>query len=301
VADAFHRADEQIHDAEAVAEDQSVRFLGRHRRIAALVGIVGRVARRQTDLQLGLSAAGAAFWVVISAFPTAIAVVTLFGLFVSPKQVAADLGNLASAAPSSLGSLVTGQLQRVAASDHAGLSLGLAVSLVLALWSASAGVYNLDRAIRQAYGIGPQRYVEARGRAFLGAFGVVTLVGLVALAGSALAVESPGPLMIIVGAPFVIAGIAAGIAVMYRLSAGSHLAARALLPGAVGAGIGVVVLVVGFTAYVATSTHYAAVYGVFAAAVVGMIATYGAVYVVLLGAVLNVELTGGAERDSFVG
>jgi membrane protein len=301
VADAFHRAGEEIQDAESVVEEQSVSFLGRHRRIAALVGVVSRVARRQTELQLGLAAAGAAFWVVISAFPTAIAVVTLFGLVVSPKQVAADLGNLASAAPSSLGSLVTDQLQRVAASDHAGLSLGLAVSLVLALWSASAGVYNLDRAIRQAYGIGPQRYVEARGRAFLGAFGVVALVGAVALASSALAVGSPGTLMLIVGAPFVIAAIAAGIAVMYRLSAGSRLGARAVLPGAAAAGIGVVVLVVGFTAYVATSTRYAAVYGVFAAAVVGMIATYFAVYVVLLGAVLNVELTSPVEPGSFVG
>jgi membrane protein len=301
VADAFHGAGEEIQDAEAVAEEQSVSFLGRHRRIAALVGVVSRVARRQTELQLGLAAAGAAFWVVISAFPTAIAVVTLFGLVVSPKQVAADLGNLASAAPSSLGSLVTDQLQRVAASDHAGLSLGLAVSLVLALWSASAGVYNLDRAIRQAYGIGPQRYVEARGRAFLGAFGVVALVGAVALASSAFAVGSPGTLMLIVGAPFVIAAIAAGIAVMYRLSAGSRLGARAVLPGAAAAGIGVVVLVVGFTAYVATSTHYAAVYGVFAAAVVGMIATYFAVYVVLFGAVLNVELTSPVDPDSFVG
>jgi membrane protein len=301
VADAFDRAGEEIDDAETVVEERSSRFLGRHRRIAALVRLVGGVSHRQTDLQVGLAAAGAAFWVVISAFPTAIAVVTLFGLFVSPQRVAADLGNLASAAPASLGSLLTDQLRRVAASDHAGLSLGLAVSLALAVWSASAGVYNLDRAIRQAYGIGPQRYVEARGRAFLGAFGVVTLVGAVALASSALAVQSPGVLMIIVGTPFVIAGIAAGIGVLYRLSAGSHLPARAVVPGAVAASIGVVILVVGFTAYVATSTRYAAVYGVFAAAVIGMIATYGAVYVVLLGAVLNVELSSPAEPDSFLG
>ena len=103
MADAFHRADEQIEDAEAVAEERTSRFLGRHRRTAALVRLVGAVARRQTDMQVGLAAAGAAFWLVISAFPTAIAVVTLFGLVVSPQRVAADLGNLASAAPASLG------------------------------------------------------------------------------------------------------------------------------------------------------------------------------------------------------
>ena len=301
MADAFHRADEQIEDVEAVAQERTSRFLDRHRRTAALIRLVGAVSRRQTDMQVGLAAAGAAFWLVISAFPTAIAVVTLFGLVVSPQRVAADLGNLASAAPASLGSLVTDQLRRVAASDHTGLSLGLAVSLFLTLWSASAGVYNLDRAIRQAYGIGPQRYVEARGRAFLGAFGVVTLIGAVALASSGFAVKSPGMLLIIVGAPVIIAGIAAGIAVLYRLSVGSHVPARALLPGALASGIGVVVLAVGFTAYVATSTRYTAVYGVFAAAVIGMIATYLAVYVILLGAVFNVALNAPSEPDTFLG
>ena len=295
-ADAFHQAGDEIEEAEVAVEDRTARFLRRHRRTASVVSVVGGVARQQTELQVGLAAAGAAFWLVNSAFPTAIAVVTLFGLVVSPAQVAADLGNLAGAAPASLGSLVTDQLRRVASSDHAGLSLGLAVSLILALWSASAGVYNLDRAIRQAYGIGPQRYVEARGRAFAGAFGAVTLLGAVALASSAVAAQSPGTVLIVVGAPVVLGGIVAGIALMYRMSAGSHLRPRAILPGAVASGIGVVVLAFGFAAYIAMSTHYAAVYGVFAGAVIGMIATYLAVYVVLLGAVLNVQLNIGDDQ-----
>ena len=130
---------------------------------------------------------------------------------------------------------------------------------------------------------------------------MVTLVGAVALASSGFAVRSPRTLLIIIIAPVVIAGIAAGIAVLYRLSVGGHLPARALLPGAVASGIGVVVLAVGFTAYVATSTRYAAVYGVFAAAVIGMIATYLAVYVILLGAVFNVALNAPDEPDKLVG
>ena len=44
-------------------------------------------------------------------------------------------------------------LRRAAASDHTGLSVGLAISATLAVWSASAGVYNLDRAVRDAYGL----------------------------------------------------------------------------------------------------------------------------------------------------
>jgi membrane protein len=245
---------------------------------------------------VGLVAAGATFWVVISAFPTAIAAVSLFGLVVSPEKVATDLANLTSGAPSSLGSLVTSQLRRVAASDHASLSLGLAASLVFALWSASAGVYNLDRAIRVAYGLTPQRYAEARGRALLGAVAVVVFLGVAALASSAAIGRSRPVLVVIVAAPVLLVAVAAGVAALYRFSVGTSMGGRALLPGAVASSVGVVAALAGFSAYVAWSKHYTAVYGVFAGAVIGMLGTYVAVYVILLGAVLNAQL--GAEQHS---
>ena len=106
--------------------------------------------RDQSAERISLAAAGAAFWLVISAFPTAIAVVSVYGLFVSPGRVASDRGALASGVPGSLGALLTEQLRRVAATDHAHLSLGLAVSLVLAIWSASSGFNNLEMCIRDS-------------------------------------------------------------------------------------------------------------------------------------------------------
>ena len=122
----------------------------------------GGVLREQSAERVGLAASGAAFWLVISAFPTAIAVVSVYGLFVSPERVATDLGHLANGVPGSLGSLLSGQLRSVARTDHADLSLGVVLSLLFAVWSASAGFNNLDRAIRVAYGLPPQRYFEAR-------------------------------------------------------------------------------------------------------------------------------------------
>src|SRR5262249_8591365 len=149
------------------AEEDADRALARHPQLSRALDLARRVMREQGEERVGLAASGAAFWLVISIFPTAIAAISIFGLVVSPQRVAADLGSLAHGAPSSLSSLVTAQLQRVAASDHAGLSTGLAVSILFAIWSASAGVYNLDRAIRLAYGLAPQSYVEARVRALL--------------------------------------------------------------------------------------------------------------------------------------
>ena len=103
------------------------------------------VLREQAQEQVGLAASGAAFWLIISAFPTAIAAVSIFGLVVSPGDVAKDLAGLADAGPTSLGSIVTDQLQRVATADHVGLSTGLVVSLVIAIWSASGGTTSTVR------------------------------------------------------------------------------------------------------------------------------------------------------------
>ena len=191
--------------------------------------------------------------------------------------------------PGSLGSLLTEQLQRVAKADHTGLSLGFVVALVLAIWSASAGVFHLDGAIREAFGLPPQRYFEARRRAFAGALAVVLLLGLSAIVLPTIAARCSAVLTVL-GIPVSVVAITAGVAAMYRFSIGTPVAMRALLPGALTSGIGVVLVTVGFGEYVAASGKYTAVYGAFAGAVIGMLAIYLAVYVVLLGAVLNSQL-----------
>jgi membrane protein len=282
------RADLEV--AEEDAEASAIQALSRHPHLSTLLRVGRGVAREQAVEAVGLAAAGATFWLVISAFPTAIAAVSLFGLVVSPERVAADLGNLASGAPASLGSLVTAQLRRVAATDHASLSLGLATSLLFAFWSASAGVYNLDRAIRVAYGLAPQRYAAARGRALLGAVAVVILLGTGALAISAAVGQSRAPLVVVVAVPVLFVAVTAGTAALYRFSVGASVRAQSLLPGAVASSVGVLAVLAGFGAYVAWSKHYTAVYGVSAGAVIGMFGTYLAVYVVLVGAVLNAQL-----------
>jgi len=196
VEELLHRAGDEVRETEEAARV----VLGRHPRLGAVVRLATGVLREQSSEGLGLAASGAAFWLVIAAFPTALAAVSLYGIFVKPDRVATDLGRLASAVPGSLGSLLAEQLRRAAAADHAGLSIGLAVSLVLALWSASAGVYNLDRAVRVAYGLPPQRFVEARARAMLGAFAVVAVLGPSALAASVFVARAP-LVAVLLGAP----------------------------------------------------------------------------------------------------
>ena len=267
--------------------------LARYPRTARVVRLARAVLREQAEEQVGLAASGAAFWIIISAFPTAIAAVSVFGLVVNPRDVAGQLGSLARAGPSSLGSIATQQLQRVAAADHVGLSAGLVISVVLAVWSASGGIFNLERAIRTAYGLRPERYVDARGRALLGALGVVIALGALAFVSAGIsgvvghlpAVVSAG-----VGIPALMTFVTVTIAGLYRVSLPGRVGVRAVMPGSVASACGIALVVAGFSAYLRISTRYAAVYGALAGAVIVMIGTYLVVYVVLLGAVLNVQL-----------
>jgi uncharacterized BrkB/YihY/UPF0761 family membrane protein len=227
------------HDLEEVG-DAARQAVPRHPRVAAIVALVAGTMREQSAEQVGLAASGAAFWLIISALPTAIAVVSLFGLAVSPERVASDLGTLATNAPSSLGALLTQQLRTVAASDHAGLSLGFAVSLVLAVWSASAGVWNLDRAIRVAYGLPPESCVEARARALLGALVVLIMLGLSAIATSIAEARSSG-LFRILGIPVALLAVTVGVGALYRFAVGHPVAMAVVVSsGVVTVGCGVV-------------------------------------------------------------
>ena len=254
--------------------------------------VLRAVLREQTTEQVGLAASGAAFWLVITVLPTAIAAVSIYGLVVSPEHVAQSLSGLASNGPESLGATLAQQLQKVASANRGGLTAGLVVSVVLALWSASAGIYNLERAVRAAYGLAPEEYIRARGRALFGALIVVLGLGLVALLSTTAAVVVdyvPIVVAVVIGIPVLLGLVAALTAALYRLSIGPERVTR-LLPGSVAASVALGVVVGGFAVYLRFSTRYTAVYGALAGTVIGMIGTYLGVYVVLLGAVLNAQL-----------
>jgi len=255
--------------------------------------LLRRVMREQSNEQVGLSASGAAFWLVITVLPTAIAAVSLYGLIVTPQRVAENLAGLADNGPQSLGVTLADQLKKVAAESNTGLTVGLVVSLVLALWSASAGVYNLERAIRSAYGSTPEMYVRARGRALIGAVVVVLGVGVLALLSTAAAVVGdslPSYFAVALGVPLLVGLLAVVIVVLYRFSVGRKIKLGAQWPGALSASLGLVIVITGFGVYLRHSTRYTAVYGALAGTVIGMIGTYLSVYVVMLGAVLNAQL-----------
>jgi membrane protein len=291
-----HQIGKRLDQHRDAVDQRAAATLARHPRTGSLIGLIGRIAHEQSQERVGLAASGAAFWFVITIFPAAIAAVSIFGLVVSPEAVAKDLSTLASSGPDSLGANLSQQLHRIATASRAGLSVGLAVSVAAAVWTSSAGVYNLARAIRLAYGLGPDSYVRARLRALVGAVGVVVALGLAAVisgAVSSLLASVPAVVVGVVGIPLLLAVVAAVIGGAYRFSLDDPTSVRTLVPGAVFSSVVLLLVGTGFAVYAASSTHYTAVYGALAGVAVVMIAAYLATYVVLIGAVLNVQIADG--------
>lgn len=262
------------------------------------------MVRAQSQYRLSLGAAGAAFWLVIALFPATLAVVMLFGLLVDPDTLAADIARVSQQAPGSVAEVLAQQAQQVAEQDSGNLSLGLLVALVFTLWSVSAGWYALGRAIRQAYGLGPQNYIAARWRGFLAAVVSVVLLGVL-VGGSAiiagwLTAQSTavrwtvGVLLALVALIL----LALGTAGYYRYSIDAPTKWRSLWPGSVITALVVAAILVGLGVFGVYARSYQAIYGALAGIIILMLAVYAAMYSLLLCAVLNAQLAPLGSTES---
>jgi membrane protein len=88
-------------------------------------------------------AAGVVFYGLLALFPAVTALVSCYGLFARPDTINDHLSFLESVMPAEAYFIVQDQIGRVIAKSQAGLSVGFAFGLLLALWSANAGVKAL--------------------------------------------------------------------------------------------------------------------------------------------------------------
>src|SRR3712207_6153024 len=103
-------------------------------------------------------AGGVAFFGFLSIFPALIATISIYGLVASPEDVTRQIEDFSAQLPEDAQNLLTSQLTSIAENSGGALSIGLVVSILAALFSASGGVNNVVTAINLAYD-----EVEARG------------------------------------------------------------------------------------------------------------------------------------------
>ena len=92
---------------------------------------------------LSLIAAGVAFYAMTAIFPAIAALVSVYGLFADPRAIERQLTSYADLLPANSLTLLTDALENFARNSHSTLNAALVVSVVLALWSAKAGVSSL--------------------------------------------------------------------------------------------------------------------------------------------------------------
>ena len=272
--------------------------------------IVTRGWREAKTDNVSLLAAGVAFYAFMAIFPALIAIVSIYGLFADPSTIASQLESMTSALPDQARQVITDQVASLTA-RRTTLGLGFILSLLIALWSASAGTSNLLSAINVAYDEEEKRgFVKKRlfslGLTVAAIVFMVIVLGIVAVLPPLLkAVFGTGALrwvLQIIGWLVLLLLVFVALAILYRI--GPDRVAPRMVWVSVGAAVATVMWLaasIGFSIYASTFGNYAKTYGVFAGIVVLLFWLWLSMYAVLLGAEINAESEQQTTADTTKG
>ena len=258
-----------------------------------------------------LVAAGVTFYLLLALVPSLTAFVAIYGLAADQATVVEHLNLLAGVVPAGGLDIIEDQLQRLVTEGATALSWTLAVSLGIALWSASAGVKALFEAMNIAY-----HEEEDRGFVKLSALGLVftfaiavgaaLALGAVIVVPIALALlpfaDGIGWLVQIVSYVILLAVLLTGVAALYRWGPARKEAKwRWVTPGAAMA----IILIIGasilFSWYVANFGNYNATYGSLGALIGFLTWIWISVALLILGAILNSQVEHQTAQDTTTG
>lgn len=270
-----------------------------------------RVKREVVTDNIGLVAAGVAFFFLLAIFPTIGALLSLYGLIFDPAEAREQIAALAGVLPVEARSLLTEQTEQLTSGSNAALGFGALFSILFALWSARKGTNAMTVALNIAY-----NEEDTRGfihRTLLTYFLTLCLIIFFAIS---LAIVAAAPVafqLLGVGAfaevtlnylRWPILGLIAVVALagMYRFGPNRSSAQwRWLTPGAVLAVIIWLITSGLFSWYVSNFGHYNQMYGSLGAVVVLLFWLYLTAFIFLLGAELNAEMEHQTRRDTTVG
>jgi membrane protein len=252
--------------------------------------ILVRVWQRGRRNGASVTAAGVAFYTLLTIFPGMIALIGLFGLFVGPDTVEGNLFQLSDILPPQAADLVLTQMKDLTHRNLMGV--GALGGLLIGMWSASAGVRALMQACNVAYG-------EEERRPILRSYWTSVLLTLFG---------------IVLGAMVVLVAVSAPAAVRWTVLALAMLVALAVLYRYApcrrqprwewvswGAAIATVLWLGGtalFTFYVSNLGSFNHLYGALGAVVVLLLWLLISGYAILLGAEINAEMERQTRKDT---
>jgi len=256
-------------------------------------------------------AAGVVFYGLLALFPAITALVSSYALFADAATIGKHLAFAGALMPAGAFGIVEEQITRIAQAGGGQLSSAFVIGLLVAIWSANAGMKAMIDALNVIYG-------ETEKRSFvvlnllsltmtLGALAFLLLaiaaVVVLPLAFSWLGIESLGQrAVVLLRWPAIMIVIALALAVLYRYGPSRRVAKWRWL--SVGAVVATLLWVAGsvlFSWYLSNFADYNATYGSLGAGIGLMMWLWLTSIAVLIGAELNAEIEHQTARDTTIG
>jgi membrane protein len=263
--------------------------------------ILVRTWKEAGDDDVGLLAAGVAFYFFLAFVPLLASIVLTYGLIADPATVAEHIQTLAKTLPREAAAIIGDQLQAITGEKEASHGFGLLLAIALAIYGASKGAGAIVKALNIAYEVKEARgFIKTTLVALAITLGLMVMIAAATLAASAIGfIEHLLPfsspvvhvLLQIVSALFAVAVVGTGIALLYRYGPSRPDAPWAwVTPGSAAATLLWVLASTGFGLYVSNFGNYNATYGSLGGVVVFLTWLYITSYVLLMGGELNSEL-----------
>ena len=259
----------------------------------------GTYARINRDRILA-NAAGVVFYGLLAIFPAITALVSSYGLFADPSTISDNLRSLALLLPGDSFTIVQDEITRVVSKASSSLSLAFGFGLLLAIWSANAGVKAVLDALNVAYEVDEKRgliHLNLVSLAFTvaGLAAVLVMVGAVIgvpLALQHLGLDDSARQLVQIGR-WPVLGLALLVALLALYGFGPSRPTPKLRWLVIGAVFAIVLWLIGsalLSWYLSNFANYTATYGSLGAAIGLMTWMWLSAIIVLVGAELNSEI-----------
>lgn len=274
--------------------------------------VLVRSWKEASDDNVGLIAAGVAFYAFLAMVPLLGAIVLSYGLVAEPATVLRHMQQLTTVMPADAAKLVGEQLLNVVTTSGGKKGFGLLLALGIALFGARQGAGAIITALNIAYEEKEKRgfiAINLLALAMTVAAVVVAILATIAIGAlghlESLFPELPGWAHVlgkVISYVALAAAAAAGAASMYRWAPSRDSAKWVwLTPGSALTAVLWLLLTIGFGIYVSQFGNYNATYGSLATVVVLLTWIYLSAYILLFGAELNSELEHQTAADTTVG
>ncbi|MCP3472889.1 YihY/virulence factor BrkB family protein [Bradyrhizobium sp. CCGUVB1N3] len=279
--------------------------------LAGWKDILWRTYQRIDEDRLLATAGGVVFFGLLAIFPAVTALVSSYGLFANPSTISANLQTLAMMLPEGTFQIIEDQIGRVVSKGNTALGATFLFGLVLAIWSANAGVKSIIDALNVAY-------EEREKRSFIRlnlvslAFTIGSIAALLLMVGAVVAFPlalnhlglAPESKLIVALArwPLLFVILLAALAILYRFAPSRDAARWEWL--SIGAVTASVLWIAGsalLSWYLSEFANYNATYGSLGAAIGLMMWMWMSAIVIMFGAELNSEIERQTLRDTTTG